>query len=80
MGWTTANIEVCTRGRVCGGGGQIRLSVFSLLYGTQRRKTAPGGMASQHLRTFERVLVNKELFTRTVLVDRKLLTGTVLVN
>ena len=40
----------------------------------------PRDMASQHLRTFERVLVNKELLTSTVSVNTKLLIGTVLVN
>ena len=47
---------------------------------TQLRMPAPRGMASQHLRTFERVPVNKELLTGTVLVNKKLLTGTVPVN
>ena len=37
-------------------------------------------MASQYLRTFERVPVNKELLTGTVPVNKNLLTGTVLVN
>ena len=37
-------------------------------------------MASQHLWTFERVPVNKELLTGTVPVNKKLLTGSVPVN
>ena len=66
-----------------GGGGKLDFRFFSLLYGTPAnisRKPATGGMASQHLRTFERVPVNKELLTGTVPVNKKLLTGTVLVN
>ena len=37
-------------------------------------------MASQHLWTFERVPVNKELLTGTVPVNKELLTGTDPVN
>ena len=47
---------------------------------TKHRMPAPRGMASHHLRTFERVPVNKELLTGTVPVNKKLLTGTVPVN
>ena len=64
------------QGGVCAGGGegggQIRLSFFSLLYGTPSnisRKPATEGMDAQHLRTFERVPANKELLTGTVLVS-----------
>ena len=65
------------RGMYAGGGGQARRSFFSIVRhaSTQRRTPAPRGMASQHLRTFERVPVNKELLTGTVLVNKKLLTG-----
>ena len=41
---------------------------------------APRGMASQHLWTFERIPVNKELLTGTVPVNKKILTGTVPIN
>ena len=47
---------------------------------TQSSTPAPRGIASQHLRTFERVLVNKELLTGTVPFNKKLFTGSVLVN
>ena len=55
MAWHTSLVHwgVCV-----GWGVQIRLSFFSLLYGTQAnisRKPATGGMASQHLRTLERM-------------------------
>ena len=44
------------------GGVQARLSFFSLLYGMPAnisRKPATGGMASQHLRTFEWTFLNQ---------------------
>ena len=68
---------------MCEGGVQIRLSVFSLLYGTPAtisRKPATGGMASQHLRTFERMHAKAVCVRKRVPVNKELLTGTVLVN
>ena len=65
-----------------GGGCKIDFRFFSTVGHTsiQRRTPAPRGMASQHLLTFERALVNKELLTGTVPFNKKLLTCTVLVN
>ena len=68
---------------ICGGGVQFRLSFFLSIVlhaSTQRRTPAPRGMASQHLRTSERVPVKTELLTCTVSVFKKILIGTVLVN
>ena len=51
------NIKNCE-----GGGCKFDFCFFSLLYGTPAniaRKPATGGMASQHLRTFERIPANK---------------------
>ena len=77
-GCSNADIEVCTRGGVA----NQTFVFFSIVRhaSTQRRTPAPRGMASQHLRTFERVPVNKELLTRTVPVNKKSLTGTVPVS
>ena len=56
-----------------GGGVQSRLSFFLSIVlhaSTKLRTPAPRGMAGQHLRTFERDPVNKELLTGTrVLVN-----------
>ena len=65
MGGEILNIiKNCT----CVSGGEIRFSVFFfLLYGTPAnifRKPATGGMASQHLRTLERGVAQKEGFLR----------------
>ena len=69
--------------RVLGGGVQIRLSFFSLLYGTPAtisRKPATGGMASQHLWTFMRICLKAVCVRKRVPVNKELLTGTVPVN
>ena len=57
-----SNREVYTRG----GGGKLEFRFFSIIRhaSTQLRMPVPRGMASQHLLTFERVLINKELLTR----------------
>ena len=62
--WSLFEINVMLKCNVCVWGGgvcggvQIRHSFFSLLYGMPAnisRKPATGGMASQHLRTLERM-------------------------
>ena len=55
------NREVCTRG----GGCKLDFQFFSLFYCMPAPSSAPRGMASQHLRTVERVPVNKEFLTGT---------------
>ena len=68
VGWRVANREVCMRGR--GGlGCKLDFRFVSLLYGMPAnifRKPATGGMASQHLQTFERVPAAYSLFAGTV--------------
>ena len=52
--------------------GKVFFSSFSIVRQTsaQCRTPTPRGMASQHIRTFERVPVNKELLTGSVLVNK----------
>ena len=61
------------RGMYVGVGVQFRLSFFSLLYGTPAnisRKPATRGMASQHLRTFERMDILKTLTNERITLKK----------
>ena len=66
-----ANREVCTCTQWAWGGENYSFVFLSIVRHiiSQHRTPAPRGIASQHLQTFERVLVNKELLTGTVLVN-----------